>query len=65
MENVSLERLVLSSDTVVRVDERDLDTLPLLQCHLAVPRHLIPQYRSDSCWGKFKYIDAMEDLDKK
>ena len=27
--------------------------------------HLIPQYRSDPCWGKFKYIDAMEDLNKK
>lgn len=65
MGNVSLERLMLCSETVVMADERDLDTLPLSQCHLAVPRHLIPQYRSDSCWGKFKYIDAMEDLDKK
>jgi len=65
MENVSLERLVLRSDAVVMADDRDLDTLPLSFCHLFVPRHLIPQYRSDPCWGKFKYVDAMEDLDKK
>ena len=61
MENHSLERLVLCSDTVVMADDRDLDSLPLSLCHLVVPRRLVPQYRTNPCWGRFAHIDAMED----
>lgn len=64
MEDMCLEKIILRSPDVVRVDiygDYWNERIPLETCHLVVPRQLIPSYRSHPYWGWFKHIDILND----
>ena len=61
LEDMNLLRLVMRCPQLVEVDAKGVncqERIPWNTCHLAVPQHLIPEYRKHPYWGCFKYIEC-------
>ena len=61
----NLETIVFHTKTVLTTKETIPDEWYFFSlfdiCHLAVPRHLVGEYRSHPVWGWFKRIESIED----